>query len=142
MRGVAMAEPLKRAVRLPAMGGSALAAVACRYDTLRLSLLFRHAHAAQAGALPRGSRHRPADYLVDWRTSLRRADRACCCPAVPTVVVIMPSVPDRPRPVDLLLCRHHYRAHADALAAAGAAALDTCGEPLTPETLLLMQASS
>lgn len=46
--------------------------------------------------------------------------RACCCPARPVMRVIMPPTPDRPRPVDLWLCAHHYRASVTALAAAGA----------------------
>jgi hypothetical protein len=32
----------------------------------------------------------------------------------------MPPAPERPRPVDLLLCGHHYRVSRKALAAAGA----------------------
>jgi len=32
----------------------------------------------------------------------------------------MPPAPERPRPVDLLLCGHHYRVSRQALAAAGA----------------------
>jgi hypothetical protein len=46
--------------------------------------------------------------------------RACCCPARPAVKVIMPPAPDRPRPVDLWLCEHHYRASIVALELAGA----------------------
>jgi hypothetical protein len=36
------------------------------------------------------------------------------------VRAIMPPTPDRPHPVDLLLCGHHYRVSRQALAAAGA----------------------
>ena len=46
--------------------------------------------------------------------------KACCCPARPVVKVIMPPTPGRPRPVDLWLCGHHYRASFDALQLAGA----------------------
>ena len=46
--------------------------------------------------------------------------RACCCPARPAVRVMMPPTADRPRPVDLWLCGHHYRASVAALRAAGA----------------------
>jgi hypothetical protein len=46
--------------------------------------------------------------------------RACCCPARPVVKVIMPPTPERPRPVDLWLCGHHYRASLVALQIAGA----------------------
>jgi hypothetical protein len=49
-------------------------------------------------------------------------DRACCCAAKPLVKVIMPVTPARPRPVDLWLCGHHWRASGEALAAAGASA--------------------
>jgi hypothetical protein len=88
--------------------------------------------------LPSGTWHALADYLADWRASLRRADRACCCPARPAVVVIMPPAGARRDPIDLLLCHHHCRIHAAALAMAGAAVLDTGGRPLTPETFLLL----
>jgi hypothetical protein len=67
--------------------------------------------------------------LVDWRASLKRAEHACCCPARPTVVIIMPAATGRPYPIDLLLCRHHYRVSERALATAGAAAFDTHGQP-------------
>jgi hypothetical protein len=76
-------------------------------------------------------------HRVNWRASLRRADRACCCPARPSVVVIMPPTADRGRPADLLLCGHHFRVHEYALARAGAAVFDVNGVPLSPETLVL-----
>ena len=41
--------------------------------------------------------------------------------------MIMPSAPGRPHPVDLLLCRHHYRVSRAALKAAGATAYDDTG---------------
>ncbi len=69
--------------------------------------------------------------LVDWRASLRRAEHACCCPARPAVVVIMPATAERPYPIDLLLCRHHYQVCARALMAAGATVFDTRGSPVT-----------
>jgi hypothetical protein len=40
------------------------------------------------------------------------------------VKVIMPAIPGRPRPVDLWLCGHHYRASRAALLLAGAQAED------------------
>lgn len=46
--------------------------------------------------------------------------RADCCPARPMVKVIMPPTPERPHPVDLWLCGHHYRASFAALQIAGA----------------------
>jgi len=67
--------------------------------------------------------------LDDLLPSLRRvvADRACCCPARPVVTVIMPPVPGRPHPVDLLLCGHHFRVSQAALTTAGAAVYDDMG---------------
>lgn len=69
--------------------------------------------------------------LDDEMTGLGRplsfADRACCCPARPVVTVIMPPAPGRPRPVDILLCGHHYRASRAALRAAGAIVYDENG---------------
>ena len=44
--------------------------------------------------------------------------RACCCPGPPVVRVIMPASATRPRPVDLLLCGHHYRVSLAAVMAA------------------------
>jgi len=55
------------------------------------------------------------------------ADRACCCPARPVVTVIMPPAPGRLRPVDLLLCGHHFRVSRAALIAAGATVYDDTG---------------
>ena len=46
--------------------------------------------------------------------------RACCCLARPAVKVITPPTKDRPHPVDLWLCGHHYRASMAALELAGA----------------------
>jgi hypothetical protein len=61
------------------------------------------------------------------RTALARADRACCCPAQPAVIVVMPPAPgERPRS-ELLLCMHHYRISRRKLAASGATVLDRNG---------------
>jgi hypothetical protein len=54
--------------------------------------------------------------------------RACCCPARPTVKVMMPATASRPTPVDLLLCGHHYHVSRQALAGAGA----RCEPLITP----------
>jgi hypothetical protein len=54
-------------------------------------------------------------------------EKACCCPARPAVRVVMPVTGTRPRPVDLLLCNHHYRVSQAALHAAGATAYDPDG---------------
>lgn len=43
---------------------------------------------------------------------------ACCCPGRPVVRVTMPASVTRPRPVDLLLCGHHYRVSQEAVTAA------------------------
>jgi len=68
---------------------------------------------ADASAAPR----------IDW-DALSTASRACCCPAKPAVLVIMPATPHRPHRTDLLLCMHHFRVSQDALRAAGAIVLD------------------
>jgi len=57
----------------------------------------------------------PAVRLVNWRAA-RRAARACCCPAQPVVVAVMPPVPGREHQTELLLCGHRYRASWQALA--------------------------
>jgi len=54
---------------------------------------------------------------------------ACCCPARPVVLVMMPPAPGRPRAVDLWLCAHHYRESATDLDKAGAIAEDLTSEP-------------
>jgi len=55
------------------------------------------------------------------------ADRACCCPARPSVTVIIPATPGRSYPIDLLLCADHFRVSRAALQAAGAAVYDDKG---------------
>ncbi len=66
---------------------------------------------------------------IDWRAA-RRAGRACCCPAKPAVIAVIPPAPGRPHPTDLLLCRHHCRVSREALQAAGAVVLDMAGAPV------------
>ena len=68
----------------------------------------------------------PARAPFDWR-ALSFTDRACCCGARPAVAVIMPPVPGRARPADLLLCGHHYRANQLALAGTGAEVFTLAG---------------
>jgi hypothetical protein len=46
--------------------------------------------------------------------------QADCCPARPMFKIVMPPTVTRPRPVDLWLCGHHYRASRAALKSAGA----------------------
>jgi hypothetical protein len=86
-------------------------------------------HAAKRSELPDPGQ--PARNAVYWR-ALRTADRACCCPARPVVVAVMPEGPGRDHPTDLLLCGHHYRVSRRALAAAGAVILDRAGVPVPP----------
>ena len=83
---------------------------------------FAHSDSADRDAADLGK-------LDDLLPSLRHvvSDRACCCPARPVVTVIMPPAPGRPRPVDLLLCGHHFRVSRAALTAAGAAVYDNSG---------------
>lgn len=59
------------------------------------------------------------------------AERACCCPARPVVVAVLPPRPGRDHPTDLLLCGHHYRASRDALRAAGATVMGEGSLPVT-----------
>jgi hypothetical protein len=73
------------------------------------------------------------DELPALGRRLTGAERACCCPARPVVTVVMPPVPGRPHPVDLLLCGHHYHASHAALHAAGAAVYDEAGFPITAD---------
>lgn len=55
------------------------------------------------------------------------ADRACCCAAQPVVEVLMPVTDQRPLPVELLLCGHHYRECLAAIVSAGADVFDIAG---------------
>jgi hypothetical protein len=64
---------------------------------------------------------------ADWAWSLSVAERACCCAARPAVAAVLPPTPDRPYPMDLLLCRHHFRRARNALAAAAAVVYDESG---------------
>ena len=83
----------------------------------------------------------PARGAIDWR-ALRFADRACCCAARPAVVAIMPPVPGRPHPTELLLCGPHYRATQMALATAGAAVFTGAGDPVDSGDLWKVGAGS
>jgi hypothetical protein len=77
---------------------------------------------------PAGRQRLAADApVIEWH-SLRTAGRACCCPAKPVVVAVMPPAPGRGHLTDLLLCAHHYRASRAALDQAGAAIFDGAGE--------------
>ena len=58
---------------------------------------------------------------------LSYTDRACCCPARPVVTVVIPAAHGRPRPVDLLLCGHHYWVSRTTLHTVGADVYDKTG---------------
>lgn len=77
--------------------------------------------ADDAAAAVGGSR--PAYYRIDW-DGLRTAGRACCCPAKPVVIVVIPPAPGREHRTDLLLCMHHFRVSRSALNAARASVVD------------------
>jgi hypothetical protein len=61
----------------------------------------------------------------------RYSGRACCCPAQPAVMAVLPPSARRRNATDLLLCGHHYRALLPALAEQGATLLDISGHRLT-----------
>jgi hypothetical protein len=86
---------------------------------------------------PAGSQRPAATPAIDWRM-LKTADRACCCPAKPVVVAVIPPAPGRDRPTDLLLCAHHYRVSRAALDAAGAAVFDGAGRQVVPAARALL----
>jgi hypothetical protein len=96
--------------------------------------------AAQAEPGPPGAVQQRHELLsVDWRAA-RHASRACCCPARPVVVAVIPPAPGRPRPTDLLLCGHHYRVARPALTVADAMVLDLDGVPVTGPAWQLVRA--
>jgi len=84
---------------------------------------------AHSGSAPVAAPPACTSHDIGW-PALRSAGRACCCPARPAVVAIMPPAPGRPHPTELLLCGRHYRVSQTALAVAGAAAFSTDGMPL------------
>ena len=84
--------------------------------------LFTRHHGAAVGKDEK-LRERAAPFSV--------TDEACCCPARPVVMVILPATATRPFPEDLLLCGHHFRVNEGALRAAGAVAYDATGAPVT-----------
>ena len=66
---------------------------------------------------------------VNWRAA-RRAPRACCCPAKPVIIAVVPPSKGLPKPWTCC-CAHHYRRSRAALAAAGAALLHISGLPVS-----------
>jgi hypothetical protein len=98
---------------------------------LHPSFTGRGASCAEGSSGPAGPRWRGPE-SIDWRAA-QRAARACCCPAKPAVIAIMPPMRGRKHPTDLLLCGHHYRVSRKVLGAAGATVLDLSGVPVTDD---------
>jgi hypothetical protein len=88
-----------------------------------------HVEETKPGGPPDDLPPAPAGFQGRWLKLLTSASRACCCPARPAVVVLMPATPGRPHRTDLLLCRHHYRVSQKALTEAGALVLDPDDRP-------------
>jgi hypothetical protein len=86
----------------------------------------RPSAAGNAAAVPEGPGRTAATLAQDPCGS---TGRACCCPAAPAVLVIMPPGPSRPRSTELLLCGHHYRVSRAALTAAQAVVSELPGTP-------------
>lgn len=80
---------------------------------------WRFAHRGAGRATPPDCSSPLADESIQNSPS-GSSQRACCCPAPPVVQVVMPPTAERPHPVDLWLCGHHYRICRDALACADA----------------------
>ena len=80
---------------------------------------WRFVHRGAGRAAPPDSSS-PAAYENTQNSPSGPGQSACCCPAPPVVQVILPPTAQRPHPVDLWLCAHHYRVCQDALASAGA----------------------
>lgn len=57
---------------------------------------------------------------AEWFTRLQVAERACCCPARPVMVALLPPPQDGTELVEVFLCGHHGRRSQASLAAAGA----------------------
>jgi len=83
----------------------------------------------------------PAISSIDWH-GLKFADRACCCPAKPAVIVVMPPGIGRAHPTDLLLCGHHYRKSEQMLAKAGAAVFTLSGATVATDDRWLVGAGA
>ena len=62
------------------------------------------------------------------------ARQACCCLGKSVVVTMMPVSEERPAPVDIHLCAHHYRASRATLAEAGAIVFDRGGRLVDSST--------
>jgi hypothetical protein len=73
---------------------------------------------------PGGGRLTPSGAVPAEPASAGSASRACCCPALAQVIVLIPAptVAHPDRRVEILLCSHHYRVSAARLADIGAVA--------------------
>lgn len=96
------------------------------------SYLGRISRAPSAPALPSAV----AEPAARFRQR-RYGERACCCPAQPAVIVMLPPTDGRPHATDLLLCGHHFRRSRTGLLARGATLLDLDGYPLAADGWLL-----
>ena len=108
---------------------------ACGSESVSMSTSFQHpSHLGRLSQADRaaGEREARAEPAAVYRPPLRYSRRACCCPALPSVVAVIPPADGRRAPVELLLCGHHYRQSRQALAAIGATLLDLKGHALTP----------
>jgi hypothetical protein len=119
--------------RPSAIGHWTLPGIRCRGDDGGMSAnRFLYVRPGRRAGLPDPSPELAA-YAATRRRALELADRACCCPARPVVMAIMPMTSAEGEPIDLLLCAHHYRLSRQGLAAAGAVAFDSRGLPPTDE---------
>ena len=73
---------------------------------------------------------------------MRTTERACCCPAGPAVIALIPPGPGRVHRTELLLCMHHFRVSRQALLAAGASVVDLDRRIVTPDTPAYLPADS
>jgi hypothetical protein len=67
-----------------------------------------------------------------YEPQARYSKRACCCPAAPAVIAVIPPGNGRHADTELLLCGHHYRQSRRALIAMGVTLTDVRGYLLTP----------
>ncbi|HUJ07976.1 MAG TPA: hypothetical protein VLX31_17860 [Streptosporangiaceae bacterium] len=99
----------------------------------RQSASFPQADSEQPGAQATTSDvTRPASPRIDWE-ALKTARQACCCPARPAVIAIMPPGPGREHRTELLLCMHHFRLSRATLVAAGAVVVDLDRRIIPPD---------
>lgn len=113
-------------------GGWALRHSGQLSQSVGMSIGFLQGRSDRHVAGPADSASVCAAFCIDWQ-AVRRAERACCCPAKPVVIAILPPSAGRRVPTDLLLCWHHYRASRRALAAADALLVSIDGTPIADE---------